>query len=88
MCIRDRRTAVRRAAVLAGFDEDAGVSIARYPGSSLLDILRPKASSQPVAASLPDAVASLLGQSILGVVGEAERSLTGAKVLWLGNTRL
>ncbi|CAN5298890.1 signal peptide peptidase SppA [soil metagenome] len=82
------RTAVRRAAVLAGFDEDTEVTIARYPGSSLLDALRPKPSSQPVAASLPDAVAGLLGQSILSVVGQAERSLTGANVLWLGNTRL
>lgn len=82
------RTAVRRAAVLAGFDEDTEVMIARYPGSSLLDALRPKPSSQPVAASLPDAVAGLLGQSILSVVGQAERSLTGANVLWLGNTRL
>lgn len=82
------RTAVRRAAVLAGFDEDTEVTIARYPGSSLLDALRPKPSSQPVAASLPDAVAGLLGQSMLSVVGQAERSLTGANVLWLGNTRL
>jgi protease-4 len=82
------RTAIRRAAVLAGFDEDAEVTIASYPGSSLLDMLRPKQSSQPAAASLPDAVAALLGQSVIGVVGHAERSLTGANVLWLGNTRL
>jgi protease IV len=82
------RTAVRRAAVLAGFDEDAEVSIARYPGSSLLDALRPRPSSQPAAASLPQALGSLLGQSILGAVNHAEQSLTGANVLWLGNTRL
>lgn len=82
------RVAIRRAAVLAGFDEDADVDIASYPGSSMLDVLRPKQSSQPAAASLPDAVAALLGQSIAGVVNQAERSLTGANVLWLGNTRL
>ena len=81
------RTAIRRAAVLAGFEEDAEVSIARYPGSSLLDALRPKASSQPVAASLPEAAAALLGQSIRGALSEAERSLTGASVLWLGSAR-
>jgi protease-4 len=81
------RTAVRRATVLAGFDEDAEVSIVRYPGSSLLDMLRPKASSQPAAASLSEAVASVLGRSIVGAIGEAERSLTGANVLWLGNSR-
>ncbi|MGB3482410.1 MAG: signal peptide peptidase SppA [Mycobacterium sp.] len=82
------RTAIRRAVALAGFDEDAEVTLASYPGSSLLDALRPKASSQPAAASLPEAVASLLGQSIAGVVSQTERSLTGASVLWLGSSRL
>jgi protease-4 len=82
------RTAIRRAAALAGYDEDADVTIASYPGSSLLDALRPKQSSQPAAASLPEAVASLLGQSIVGIVGQAERSLNGASVLWVGDTRL
>ncbi|MET0901266.1 MAG: signal peptide peptidase SppA [Mycobacterium sp.] len=81
------RTAVRRATVLAGFEEDAEVSVVRYPGSSLLDVLRPKASSLPAAASLSEAVASVLGQAILGAVGEAERSLTGANVLWLGSAQ-
>ena len=81
------RTAIRRAVVLAGFDEDAEVSIASYPGSSLMDVLRPRASSQPAAASLPEAVASLLGRSVAGMVSHAERSLTGASVLWLGESR-
>lgn len=81
------RTAIRRAVVLAGFDEDAEVSIASYPGSSLMDVLRPRASSQPVAASLPEAVASLLGRSVAGMVSHVERSLTGASVLWLGESR-
>jgi protease-4 len=82
------RAAIRRAAVLAGYDEDADVTIASYPGSSLLDALRPKQSSQPAAASLPEAMASLLGQSIVGIVGQAERSLSGASVLWVGDSRL
>lgn len=82
------RTAIRRAAALAGFAEDADVTIASYPGSSLLDVLRPKQSSQPAAASLPEAVGALLVQSVAGVVTQAERSLSGASVLWWGNSRL
>ena len=35
------RTAVRRAKVLAGLDEDTEVRVPSYPGSSLLDMLRP-----------------------------------------------
>ena len=54
------RTAVRRAKVLAGIDADAEVEIVNYPGSSLRDLLRPTQSSQPAAASLPDAVGGLL----------------------------
>src|ERR1700679_3686671 len=53
------RAAVRRAKVLAGLDEEADVRLVSYPGGSLLDLLRPRASSQPAAASLPDAVAAL-----------------------------
>jgi protease-4 len=82
------RTAVRRAAVLAGFDADAKVTIASYPGSSVLDMLRPKQSSQPAAASLPQALTALLGQSITEAVGQAERTFSGASVLWWGSTRL
>src|SRR5829696_1815975 len=47
------RTAIRRAKILAGYDEDADVRIVSYPGSYLLEFLRPKPSSQPAAASLP-----------------------------------
>ena len=36
------RTAVRRAKMLAGLDADAEVRLANYPGSSLLDHLRPR----------------------------------------------
>jgi len=81
------RTAVRRAKVLAGLDVDADVELVGLPGSSLRDMLRPKASSQPAAASLPEAVVALIGQSIRGVVEHGERALTGTSVLWLGSSR-
>jgi protease-4 len=58
-----------------------------YPGSSLMDMLRPKASSQPGAASLPDAVGALIGRSVAGVLSQAEQSLTGVSALWLGEYR-
>ena len=81
------RAAVRRAKQLAGLDADAEVRLAGYPGSSVRDYLRPKGSSQPAAASLPDAAAAMLG----GVVGDwleqAERNLRGASVVWLGDGR-
>jgi protease-4 len=81
------RTAVRRAKVLAGLDEDADVRIVSYPGSSLLEFLRPKPSSQPAAASLPEALAALLGRSVAGMLTQAERSLTGVSAVWLGDYR-
>ena len=81
------RTAVRRAKVLAGLDEDAKVRIVGYPSSSLWDFLRPRPSSQPAAASLPDAVGALIIQSVTGIIEQAERTLSGASVLWLGEAR-
>jgi protease IV len=81
------RTAVCRAKVLAGLDEDAEVRIVSYPGSSLLDLVRPRASSQPAAASLPEAVGALLGRSVAGIVKHVEQTLSGASVLWLGDSR-
>ncbi|AKN18128.1 protease IV, signal peptide peptidase [Mycobacterium haemophilum DSM 44634] len=81
-------TAVRRAKVLAGLDADADVRIVSYPGSSLLDMVRPRASSQPGAASLPDAVAALLGRSVAGILEHVEQTLSGVSVLWLGESRL
>ena len=76
-----------RAKVLAGLEPDADVRLAAYPGSSLMDLLRPKPSSQPAAASLPEAVGALIGRSVAGVLSQAERSLTGASALWLGEHR-
>ena len=81
------RTAINRAKVLAGHDEDDDARIVSYPGSSLLDFLRPKPSSQPAAASLPEAVGALLGRSVVEMLGQAERSLTGVSALWLGDYR-
>ncbi len=80
-------TAVRRAKVLAGLDEDADVRLVSYPGSSLLDLVRPRASSQPGAASLPDAVGALLGRTVTGILEHVEQTLGGASVLWLGQSR-
>jgi protease-4 len=86
------RTAVRRAKVLAGLDEDTEVRIVTYPGSSLLDMVRPRGSSRPAAASLPEALAALLGRSVAGVLQNisenVEQTLSGASVLWLGESRL
>jgi protease IV len=81
------RTAIVRAKVLAGLAPDADVRLVSYPGSSLLDFLHPKPSSQPAAASLPDALGALLGRSVVGLVDQAERSLTGVSALWLGDYR-
>ncbi len=81
------RTAVRRAKVLAGLDQDDKVRLIGYPGSSLWEFLRPRPSSQPAAASLPDALGALIAQSVVGIVEQAERSLTGASVLWMGESR-
>jgi protease IV len=81
------RTAIRRAKILAGLDADEKARVVSYPGSSVMDLLRPRPSSQPAAASLPEAVASLLGRSVAGILDQAERSLSGASVLWLGEDR-
>ncbi|CAN1510055.1 SppA_67K, signal peptide peptidase SppA, 67K type [Mycobacteriaceae bacterium] len=81
------RTAVRRAKVLAGLDIDAKIHLIGYPGSSVLDFLRPKASSQPAAASLPVAVASVVHRAVFSAVDRGERSLTGTSALWVGDYR-
>jgi len=81
------RTAIKRAKVLAGLEPDADVRLVSFPGSSMLDFLRPKPSSQPAAASLSDAVGALLGSSVVGALSQAERSLTGVSALWLGDYR-
>lgn len=81
------RTAVDRAKVLAGLEPDADVRIVGYPGSSLLDMLRPKQSSQPAVASLPDALGVLVGRSVVNLVDHAERSVSGVSAMWFGDYR-
>ena len=70
-----------------GIDADADVRLVGYPGSSLMDLLRPKPSSLPAAVSLPEAVGVLVGRSVAGLLSQAERSLSGATALWLGESR-
>lgn len=81
------RTAIARAKVLAGLAPDATVRVASYPGSSLRDMLRPKASSQPAAASLPQAIGALVGRAMAGALDQAHSSVTGMTALWLGDYR-
>jgi len=81
------RTAVRRTKVLAGLDEDTEVRIVSYPGSSLLDIVRPRGSSQPGAASLPEAIGALVVRSIAGILENVEQTFSGASALWVGESR-
>ncbi len=79
------RTALGRAKVLAGLDEDTDVHMVRYPGSSLLDMVRPRASSQPAAVSY--ALAAVLGRAVSGILHNVEQTLSGTNVLWLGKSR-
>lgn len=81
------RAALRRAKVLAGLEADTEVRIVSYPGSSLWELLRPRPSSQPAAASLPAAVGALVVRSLGGVIEQVEHTLTGANALWLGGSR-
>jgi protease IV len=81
------RTAIARAKVLAGLEPDDHVRLVSYPGSSMLDFLRPKPSSAPAAASLPDALAVLVGRSVAGVLSQADRSISGISALWMGDYR-
>lgn len=81
------RTTVRRAKVLAGLDADADVRLVGYPGSSVWEFLRPRPSSQPAAASLPDAVGALIAQSVVGLLDQVERTFTGTSAVWLGESR-
>jgi protease IV len=78
------RTAIRRAKILAGLDADADAHVVGYPGSSWMDFLRPRQSSQPTTASLPGAFAVVVGRSVAALIDQAKRSFSGAHVLWLG----
>ncbi|GAB3005983.1 signal peptide peptidase SppA [Mycobacterium bourgelatii] len=70
------RTALRRAKILAGLDEDTEVRLVGVPGPSLFDLVRPRIS-----------VEALVTRSIAGLIGQVEETLSGANVLWLGESR-
>jgi protease-4 len=80
------RDAVRRAKVLAGLDADGEVSLVGFPGNSVRDFLRQKASAES-GASLSDVAASLLGSAVSAVIERGERSMSGTTALWPGQTR-
>ena len=81
------RTAILRAKALAGIDEHTKVGLQYLPSASLRDVLRPKPSSQPAAASLTELVGGLAIRSLAEVVDQTQRSLTGVNALWLGESR-
>jgi protease-4 len=81
------RTAIARAKILAGLDVDEDARIVSYPGSSLLELLRPRPSSQPAAASLPDAVGAVLARSVVEMLSHAQQRFTGTTALLLGDYR-
>jgi protease IV len=80
-------TAITRAKILAGLDVDEDVRIVGYPGSSLMELLRPKPSSQPAAASLPEAVGAVMGRSVAQALDTAVHAFDGATALLLGDYR-
>ena len=80
------RTAIRRAKILAGIDPETKVKAEFLPGSSVKDMLRPKASSQP-AAALADVLAGAVLGSVAGAVEQTGRALNGVNALWLGDWR-
>ena len=81
------RTAVRRAKLLAGLDVDAQVRLMSFPGSSVRDFLRPRASSKPVAMSLSGAAAQLFGSVAGDLLERADRAHSGSSALWVGDWR-
>lgn len=84
----DSSPAVRRAKVLAGLDADTEVRLAGcLPGSSMRDVLRARASSQPAAASLPAAAAGLMGSALGDMLERGERAVSGVNAVWLGDWR-
>ena len=82
------QTAITRAKIRAGLAADTEVRVLNYPGSSVLDMLRPKASSQPAAASVPHALGALVAGSVTGIIDQVERTVNGAHALWVGDLRL
>ncbi|MGL5445624.1 MAG: signal peptide peptidase SppA, partial [[Mycobacterium] stephanolepidis] len=72
------RDAVAKAKKLADIDADDDVRIANFPSSPLTAMLRQRASSQPAAAAVTDAVLGRVAQLALETVQRAQRSIGGA----------
>lgn len=81
------RTAIRRAKLLAGLDAEERVRVVNYPGSSMRDLLRPRSSSQPAAAALPDAATGLLVAVAAGLLDRGRQSMPTTTALWMGDAR-
>jgi hypothetical protein len=73
-------------AINAGLDADTEVSLVGFPGNSVRDFLRQKASAES-GASLSEVATDLLGSAVSGVISRGERSLSGTTALWLGEYR-
>ena len=81
------RTAVRRAKVLAGLDEDS-----RRPHCQLSGLVAagPAAATGVIATGGRVAAGcggALLGRTVTGMLERVEQTLGGASVLWLGQSR-
>ena len=82
------RAAITKAKVLAGLEPDAEVRTVGYPGSSFMEFLRPRPSSQPAAVSLPDALTVVLNRTVAHWLDGARQAVQGTTALLIGDYRL
>ncbi|MBB4853065.1 protease-4 [Mycobacteroides chelonae] len=80
------RDAVTKAKKLADIDAD-DVRVVNFPSSPLASMLRQRASSQPAAAAVTDAVLGRFAQLALETVQRAQRSIGSAQALMSGDYR-
>lgn len=80
------RDAVTKAKKLADIDAD-DVRVVNFPSSPLASMLRQRASSQPAAAAVTDAVLGRVAQLALETVQRAQRSIGSAQALMSGDYR-
>ncbi|TEA08291.1 signal peptide peptidase SppA [Mycobacteroides salmoniphilum] len=81
------RDAVAKAKELADIDADDDVRIASFPSSPLSSMLRQRASSQPAAAAVTDAVLGRVAQLAMETVQRAQRSIGSAQTMMMGDYR-
>ncbi|WP_078288375.1 signal peptide peptidase SppA [Mycobacterium sp. D16R24] len=81
------RDAVAKAKGLADIEADDEVRIASFPSSPLTSLLRQRASSQPAAAAVTDAVLGRVAQLALETVQRAQRSIGSAQTMMMGDYR-